>query len=241
MKPSTVQRGLAATKAVREGFSNTKPSLEAPKLPKPRVKITGQLPGYYLNQAEQAIRDHPATPAAWKRNIRPFLLNCLKEIPYVASWHWAIHSLKTFCKYAPFKYFREVLRNPNKFKLGGTTTKFREVEMSKWLEQTKGLKIARAYLKRATIASLASLPKKVTITDHHGKDRPLDVSNITPNRIMRELDPERHRALEALWKLRNGVPLEQAMPVRPPTKGDQRWAVTALHIEAARILRPTSK
>lgn len=149
MKPSTSEKALAKLQSPREEFNNSNTSL-APKRPKglgPKPK--SNLPAYFLNQAERAIREHPGCPPGWKRNIRPFLLNCLKEIPYVSSWHWAIHALKSWCRSAPFKYFRQVLRDPNRFKLSGdAVTKFHDVEMYRWLVNAKGRKIANAYAKR---------------------------------------------------------------------------------------------
>lgn len=170
---------------------------------KPRPKTN--LPYYYLAQAERAIREHKGCPPGWARNIRPFLLKLMKEVPYISAWHWAIQAVKKFCKHAPFAYFREVLRNPHKFRLGmAADPKWTERGIMAWLRRTKGAAAARRYALDTGLVS----PSTMVVQDWRtGKERVVDVSNLTAAKIRKEKDPEKRRALEVLWRLKTNRPL----------------------------------
>lgn len=200
MKPSTLSKALDELKSPRERTNTSKSSLARKKPTEPSLKVKSNLPAYFLKQAEGAIREHPGCPASWKRNIRPFLLNCLKEIPYVSSWHWAIHAVKSWCRYAPFKYFREVLRNPTRFRLSGdTVTKFHDVEMYRWLVSAKGSKIANAYAKRQLMWNSQTI---FTIDPYTRRTTKIDLSKYTRTEIRAEKDPQKKEMMELLGRLR---------------------------------------
>ena len=91
----------------------------------------------------------PLCPEHFKKNIKQFLLNCMAEVPYIASWRWAIDCLKRgWCKWAPFRYFKLVLFHPRKYKL--TDIKPYVIERRRnatfrWLLVTKGQAAARTW------------------------------------------------------------------------------------------------
>jgi len=200
---------------------------------KPFIKVKGSLArnSFYrqqlLTEAEQAIRnckvwrkdDHGkwqeteafGCPFKWRHNIRPFLLKLVREVPYASAWHWAIHCTKSFCHTAPFAYFRKVLYDPNKYRLLESNEQVNQHAMYKYLTGTKGIRIARAYAKRKGL----SRRKYVVFTDERtGKEHRLDVSQITLAMIQKELDPQRRRAMEALWALKRGKAVEDLTPKR---------------------------
>lgn len=113
-----------------------------------QVRVTGNISAWILNEAEAAFRTHPGTPAGWKRNIRPFLVKCAREYPYISSWVWATKALNEWCRAAPFRYFKLVLMNPKKFRMEIGQPVRQKWEVFKWLLRTKGRIVATAYKKR---------------------------------------------------------------------------------------------
>lgn len=126
-----------------------------PKRPAPVPSIVK----LYMQEAEELIAGHEKCPMAWKRNIKAFLVNCLKQVRYVSSWQWAIHAMKEgWCKHAPFQYFKWVLVNPRKYKFVAGNPLWTKWATFFWLEKTKGWQVARSYGKKVGLIKTEGHP-----------------------------------------------------------------------------------
>ena len=106
------------------------------------------------------IEHHPATPSAWKRNIKPFLTNQATAVTSKKAWDWLVKVFKSgrFDIQAPFAFVKVVLANP--------WYKFPDEKVTP--EELKRRAVAKAYGNKPTSHPLYGPQEKETseVSDH---------------------------------------------------------------------------